>query len=694
MAMSKTFRLSSTTLPLLCMIAVAGCRSPLPKSATAPNASPAGTVNQSRLVRSEYKKGEIESLCTTALAKARSRFDEVGKLKPENRTIANTLLAFENALADLNDETAQLTFMNYVHLDSDIRKEAADCEEKLGVELVSIFARRDLYEAIRTQKERNKEEGRLKEQTLISFEQNGLKLPDDQLAKVKELQTQLTQKATQFSTRLNNDVSTVEFTEEELKGAKPDFLNRLKKTADGKFIVTTKSTDYLAVMENVSVDASRERMLKAYLNRGGPENTKLLEEAVQLRQKIAGLMQFKTWADYRTQPRMAKNTKAVTDFLGGLKKKLKRRNQQDMAQLLTFKKTLAPSTTSLNQWDIAYLSNQLLIRDYAVDQEEVRQYFPAETVVAGMFSVYSEILGVTYKEVPNAKVWAPGVKLYEIHDKGDNKLIGFFYTDFIPRPGKYGHAAAFPLISGRVLADGQYSLPVASVVANFTPPSGDKPSLLTHHEVETTFHEFGHIMHQTLTRAPYASLSGSNTAQDFVEAPSQMLENWVWQPEVMTRLSGLYHDPAKKLPPELIKKMVAAKDFQEGYSYTKQLLYASFDMTIHTEGGAVDTTKTFDDLYLSIMGMAPISGGRFPASFGHMMGGYDAGYYGYLWSKVFAQDMFSVFKKKGITNPEVGSRYRKVILERGNMQEAGDLLVEFLGRAPSSQAFYSDLHVQ
>jgi thimet oligopeptidase len=429
------------------------------------------------------------------------------------------------------------------------------------------------------------------------------------------------------------------------------------------------------------------------LNRQATANTKLLQQAVSLRAQIATLMGYKNWVDYRTSSgRMAKNSQVIMDFLNGLKGKLSQRNQADFAQLLKFKQELDPKATSVDQWDVGYLSYQLQKRDYSLDEEKIREYFPADVVVAGMFEVYAKMLGVRYAEVKNAKMWADGVKLYEIHDAKDDRLIGYFYTDFYPRDGKYGHAAAFPLIAGRQLGS-KYSLPISAIVANLTPPSGGKPSLLSHDDVQTIFHEFGHIMHQTLTRAPYASLSGSSVAQDFVEAPSQMLENWVWSPQILAMLSGHYLDHSKKLPQSLLTQMIAARDFGQGTAYTKQLLYALFDMKIHMHGADVDVTKAYDDLYRQVMGQEPLAGAHFAASFGHLMGGYDAGYYGYLWSQVYAQDMFTQFPSEDLTSATVGAHYRRTVLEQGNMKDALDILKEFLGRAPNNIAFFKKLHL-
>jgi thimet oligopeptidase len=433
--------------------------------------------------------------------------------------------------------------------------------------------------------------------------------------------------------------------------------------------------------------------LFAYYNRAVDKNVKLLEEAIQLRQKIASLMGYKTWADYRTDGRMAKNGTAVMTFLTGLQGKLLERERADLAKLLKFKQEYDPSAKRLEMWDIAYTAYQLKKRDYNLDDEKIKEYFPSDLVVKNMFNVYSQIFGVEYQQVVGAKVWDENVRLYKILDKQSKELIGFFFGDFIPRKGKYNHAAAFPLISGRAKVKG-YSYPIASIVANFSPPSGNKPSLMTHDEVETLFHEFGHIMHQTLTRAPYASLSGSSVAQDFVEAPSQMLENWVWDKDILNMLSGHYQNPSQKLPTELVDQLLAAKDFNSGYYYTRQLFLALEDMAMHTATGPVDTTTLHDALYRKIIGVEPVKGGHFNASFGHLMGGYDAGYYGYLWSEVYAQDMFTIFKKTGLLNGDTGGKYRKIVLEKGNMVEAIDLLREFLGRDPAFEAFYEKLGIK
>jgi thimet oligopeptidase len=575
-----------------------------------------------------------------------------------------------------------------------LRDEGSRCEELVGKFGVGIFTRKDLYVAIKDQQGRNADENRLLSETLKSFENNGLKLSVADLDKVRALKQELASAESQFSTNLNNDNTTVELSEAELAGLPADYVAGLARTPDGsKYVLTTRENDASIVLNNATNSEARRKWFSGYHNRQAAPNTTLLEKAIGLRQQIATLMGYPTWADYRIHGRMASDANTVMKFLTNLKDKLGGRTRDDLAKLLKFKQEGEPSAQKLDAWDVNYFSYQLKKRDYSLDDEKIREYFPADLVVAAMFEVYSQLLGVHYTEVSGAQVWSPDVKLYRIEDSKDNHLIGFFYTDFIPRANKYGHAAAFPLILGQQLENGSYSYPVASIVANLSAPSNGKPSLLSHDDVDTIFHEFGHIMHQTLTTAPYASLAGSSVAQDFVEAPSQMLENWVWDPVILNKLSGHYQDHSQKLPPELLKQMIEARNFNQGYRYMRQLFFGLTDMSYHTATGPVDTVVVMDKLYEQLFGIKALEGGHDAASFGHLMGGYDAGYYGYMWSEVYATDMFTRFSSSGLLNATVGGEYRQAVLERGNMEDALELLKRFLGREPNSDAFFAKLGI-
>ncbi len=649
------------------------------------------------VIKYNYKPNEITEFCTSQMKRTDERIAEVLKIPDKEKNFENTFKAYETITADLGESMAGPTFMNYVSTDKGLRTEAEQCEAQLGQYSVGLMTRRDIYDALVVADKKSKKIGptdkRLVEETLKAFKHNGLFLPDDKLKEVKKLKQKLTTLETKFSANLNENIDFVEMSKEDLDGIPESITSRFEKLLNGKFKVTTKSTDYVPFMENARNSDARRRMAIKYENKAAEKNTKILEEAVELRHQIAKLLKFKTWADYQTVDRMAKSGGKAMIFLNSLKTKLAIKNKQDLEKLLKLKKELYPETTHLDPWDGTYLANQLKKRDYSVDNEMIREYFPSNEVVKKMFDIYSKILGVNFVEVTDADVWAPNVHLYKIMDAQDSHFIAHFFTDFVPRDGKYGHAAAFTLVPGRIV-DGQYKTPVSAIVANFNPPSGGKPSLLDHGEVETLFHEFGHIMHQTLTKAAYASLSGSSVAHDFVEAPSQMLENWVWNASILKSLSGHYKDPSKKIPDNILNKLLETRDFNRGYFYTRQLLFGLFDMALHHSNKDLDPTATYKKLYKQLTTIDPLEETHFPAGFGHLMGGYDAGYYGYLWSEVFAQDMFTKFEKDGLLNTEVGLRYRREVLEKGDTVPADKMLVSFLGRKPNNKAFFKLLGIK
>jgi len=310
-----------------------------------------------------------------------------------------------------------------------------------------------------------------------------------------------------------------------------------------------------------------------------------------------------------------------------------------------------------------------------------------------MFDCFGPLFGVRFAEVTGAKVWAPGVKLYRVINAADERTLAYIYLDMFPRDGKYGHMMMVPLISGRAKG-AAYTVPVTAIVGNFRAPSGDIPSLLTHDDVEGLFHEFGHTLHGSLTRVPYASLSGSSVEWDFVETPSQALENWAWEPAVLDSISGNYANPKEKLPAALRDRIIAARDLDAGLKYTRMLVISTEDMTFHTADGPVDVTDIADKAYRDLMGIPPLEGGHEPATIGHFMGGYDAGYYSYLWAEVYALNIFARFKKDGLFNAATGAAYRHWILEQGNMQDGTVLLFGFLKKEPGMDVFYERLHIQ
>ena len=321
------------------------------------------------------------------------------------------------------------------------------------------------------------------------------------------------------------------------------------------------------------------------------------------------------------------------------------------------------------------------------------QYFSLEPLIEGMFEITGDVFGLEYERVAETKAWHPDVYLYAIKNRGTDEPIAYFYADLFPRDGKYGHAAAFALQYGRTTtaADGspEYVKPVAAIVANFTKPTTDSPSLLQHSEAVTLWHEFGHILHLCLTTVDLVRFSGYDTEWDFVEAPSQIMENWMWEPEVLQRFAR-HHDTGEAIPASLVDQLVAARDLNIALTTLRQMFLGELDMGMHATADPVDLDALYRDTY-ELTQLPFHEGTFFPGVFGHLMGGYDAGYYGYLWAQVYGDDMFSVFEEEGTLSPEVGRRYRQEVLAAGGSRDAIDHLRAFLGREPSSDAFLAKL---
>jgi thimet oligopeptidase len=653
------------------------------------------------LLRWKYTPEEIAQLCDQAEKTATQKLAALVAVPDAQRTFANSFNAYEQSMTDYSDAVTRLSFMKEVHPDAKVREAAAACEERAGKFYVQVGARKDLYLALKgylsnagASEKLDAVDQRLIEITMRDFRRNGLELSDANREKLVQIRSRLAELGTQYSSNLDNDTTSYEVTKAELAGMPDNFLARLKKAADGKYIVTTKYPDYYPVMENCSVEATRKKAWLAFNSRETAKNLPLLAEAVAKRDEAAKLLGFATHADFVTEDRMAKSGKAVVSFLDRLKDELKPGRDALNAKMLTLKrKETHDKKAQLQTWDWRYFLNEIRKSDYAIDDEQVRAYFPADKVLAGMFQVYQTLFGVKFDEVPNTDNWADGVKLYTMHDAQSGKLLAKFYIDLFPRPGKYGHAASFPIGVAREVSAG-YQIPLSALVVNFNPPENGKVAHLSVDEVETLFHEFGHIVHGSLTTARYNTLAGTNVDTDFVEAPSQMLENWVYQPEVLALITQDPKDPSKTMPADLASHIAKARTYNAGVRYTRQVFLASFDVYIHTHGASVDIDKADHELREQITGYPANKDEHFAASFGHLMGGYDAGYYGYLWSKVFADDMFTRFEKEGVLNPKTGHDYRNAILAMGRVQEPDVLLRKFLGRDPDEHAFLRLLGIE
>lgn len=646
-----------------------------------------------RHIQTHYEPGEISILTNQAILTANNSLNEIGCIPSKDRTVNNTLIQFDRVMSDLNDKILPMILMGYVYPDLSISAEGMEAEEKLKTFFFNVYTRRDLYRAFKNITSANPEETRLLFLILREYKKNGLELSDTQIAEVRDLRENLTKIEGEFSANLNNDNTTLVFTAEELTGIPIETVRTFSQTENGTYLVTTKYPDFNPVMDNAVSGETRKRMYSAYVNRQAENNTKLLEEAIMLRQEIATKLGYDSWASYRIDGRMAGTPENVSVFLDSLKGPLHRRVLEEKALLLRLKLKDDPTAINLDPWDIRYYTEKLKKQNYSFDKEKVREYFPLEKVREGMFTLYGDLFGIRFETVEGADVWAPDVTLYKVINIPDDQVIAYIYFDLFPRDGKYGHLMMSPLNSPRFNEGGAYIIPVSVIVGNMPVPTAERPSLLSFDEVEGLFHEFGHILHGSLTTAPYGLWSGSNTEIDFVETPSQAFEEWIWTPGVIDLVSGHYLNQSDKLPVEIRDNLIESRDIDIGLRYGRQWTIAREDMDYHTIQGPVDITSISDSLYQEMMDITPIEGGHEPATIGHLAGGYDAGYYSYLWSKIYALNVFSRFENEGVRNASTGADFRRWILEQGNMKDGKVLLRGFLGKEPSADEFFNRLNL-
>jgi Zn-dependent oligopeptidase len=658
--------------------------------------SSAATFNASEQLHFDVDAPTLLQTCRDSKKRAEGALAQIAALPATARTFDNTVWALDRTVFDLSDETSSDVFLKEVSVSSAVRAAGNDCEILLSQFSVDIYSREDLYKALKDYAAKREalkgEDARLLEKTLLDFRRSGLELSPDKRAEVVKARKRIAELQSLFNKNINDSKDFALFTKAQLDGLPDAFVAKLEKAGD-LYKVGVDYPTYFPFMDNDRDPSARKALEGKFNDRAARLNLSIFKEALDLRLKAAKLLGYSSHAQFAVEPNMAHDPTTINAFLKRLRDKLKPQALDEREVLLAYKRALEGKSSdgALHAWDWRYYDNVLRKTKYEVDSEKVREYFPADLVIEQLLGVYQKLLGLRFREIPDGAKWNSDVRLFEVVDAAGGPPLAYFYMDLFPREGKYGHAAAFNLITERLKVDGSSQKPVSAIVANMDKPTADRPSLLDHKEVETLFHEFGHIMHQTLSKTKYGRFSGSNTAQDFVEAPSQMLENWVWNADVLQSLSGHYKDRSKKLPAELLQKMIAAKNADVALVNLRQLLFGTVDMAYHDARVPDDTTRTYAQTAQDVS-LIPMSDGTHPqASFGHLMGGYDAGYYGYMWSKVYAQDMFSVFSAQGIMNPAIGRRYREEILERGSSRDEMDSLKAFLGRAPNEAAFLDSI---
>ncbi|QQR65192.1 Zn-dependent oligopeptidase [Candidatus Kaiserbacteria bacterium] len=652
-----------------------------------PKDLPVKTLSKSDFAWVDWQPKHFRNFPNKAISELKNDYDVIKKIPSSERTFENTVCALEQCGREYGQKIHYVGFLSEVSPKKSVREMAHKVTEEFSHLIVDVVYDEGIYRALCEYAEKKEklhgEDKILFDDTMRGYRRMGFGLPKRKQEVLKKNLKELSRLSITFRKNINDYKDYITLTADEAIGLSNRFLSSLKKDSRGRYLVSLEYPEIGPFLENSPNDLKRKEIVDKNARKGGPANIKLLKRIIALRQANAKLLDYKTFAHYAIEERMAKTPENVMKFLNSIVKKVEKGAQNDKNELLSFKREFTKNPRVSIEYYDSYYVNQLQKQKYSVDSEKIREYFPFEKVREGVFGTYQKLFSVKFERVLDYPLWHPDVELYAITE--NKKILAYFSMDLFPRDGKYGHAAAFDLIDGRV-KEGHYIAPLAALVCNFSKPSKENPSLLSHDEVETFFHEFGHIMHDVLTKTRYESQAGFHVAWDFVEMPSQMLENWGWNKDILRKISGHYKTNAR-LPEMLITNMLRAQKFRISTMYLRQMLLSLFDMKLHFERAPGAPQEIYRQMVKDIVGHTLPKTQLFPAGFGHIVGGYEAGYYSYAWAKVYAQDMFTRFESEGILNTKTGNDYRTWILEKGGSIDEMTLIKKFLGRAPNNKAF-------
>ncbi|CAI4284304.1 BAK_1a_G0004960.mRNA.1.CDS.1 [Saccharomyces cerevisiae] len=667
-----------------------------------------------------FTPSDISGKTNEIINNSNNFYDSMSKVEsPSVGNFVEPFMKFENELGPIIN---QLTFLQHVSSDKEIRDASVNSSMKLDELNIDLSLRHDIFlqfarvwQDVQSKADSvERETFKYVEKSYKDYIHSGLELDEGNRLKIKEIKKKISVNSINFSKNLGEQKEYITFTKEQLEGVPDSILTQFETIKSDKdsnetlYKVTFKYPDIFPVMKLASSAQTRKQAFLADQNKV-PENEAILLDTLKLRDELASLLGYDTYANYNLYDKMAKDSTTVMNFLNDLKDKLIPLGRKELQVLQDMK---AEDVKKLNQgadpnyyiWDHRYYDNKYLLENFNVDLEKISEYFPLEATITGMLEIYETLFNLKFietKDSQNKSVWHDDVKQIAVWNMDDPKspnFVGWIYFDLHPRDGKYGHAANFGLSSSFMIDDTTRSYPVTALVCNFSKSTKDKPSLLKHNEIVTFFHELGHGIHDLVGQNKESRFNGPGSVPwDFVEAPSQMLEFWTWNKNELINLSSHYKT-GEKIPESLINSLIKTKHVNGALFTLRQLHFGLFDMKVHTckDLQNLSICDTWNQLRQDISLIS--NGGTLSKgydSFGHIMSdSYSAGYYGYLWAEVFATDMYHTKFAKDPLNTKNGIQYRDIVLARGGLYDINDNLKEFLGREPSKDAFLKELGLQ
>lgn len=632
---------------------------------------------------------------------AKKQIKKILDIDDTQRTFANTAKPLDN-LARLSDMAILAQVSEVLELLSPIkamRDAAHDATIKIGEIFIDIFSDKKLYNAFKAYVEGNAQTEELTaeqryflNETMKDFKRGGLELDDKTLEQVKHVKKELASLTLDFDKNIAEDNRTVELTKQQLAGLPDDFIAALKQTAHGTYSVGIDYPSYFPIMQQAISSDTRKKMYHASNNRGYPANAELLKKIIAKRDELAQLLGYSSYTHYELAEQMVKSPERAQEFLNSLIKRADIKEQQEFQALIKDlpEGVLLTDDGKMQPWDFAFVQDRFKKNNYDIDEEKISEYFPVEETIKGLLSIYESFLSLQFEEAQIYGLWSNDVRCLKVSEKDSGQLIGYLLLDLYPRANKYSHAAHSTVLTATYDKDNRPNIAVSVIMANFPKGRGDKPPLFKREDVKTFFHEFGHAMHALLGRTHIASFGGTAVKRDFVELPSQMLEEWMWDRDILKLVSSHY-ETGQEMPDDLIDRILAMKHVSSGAFVQRQCALSVLALDYFLEGADKDVRQIAQDVQSTIaknIAYAPDT--NFYASFGHLSG-YGSKYYGYLWSRVFALDLFYEIKKHGLLDPVIGKRYIDMVIGRGGSDDPDNLLRDFLGREPNSDAFFKDM---
>ena len=681
----------------LALISSCNMKNPLLTESSAPFGAP-----QFDKIQDEHYLPAFEA----GIAEAKAEIDAI-VANPDEPTFENTIEAMEYAGKTLDQVAGIFYNLMEANTNDTMQAVAEQVSPMLTEYSMYVSLNNDLFQRVKAVYQKKDELGLDKDQLKLlednykSFVRGGANLSDEDKALYSKWSEELSLATLQFSKNVlaATNAYTLHVTDSAELAGLPEYVKTMAaETAKEKglegWAFTLQYPSFSPFMKYSENRELRRQLWTAYNSRaigGENDNTEIVKQIVDLRIKIANILGYETYADYALEERMAKSRTTVNEFIKNLLEPSMKYAKKDVADVLAYARKNGFEDTKLMPWDFSYWSERYQEAEYALNAEELKPYFQLESCIDAVFGLANRLYGINFKELDDVPVYHEDVKVYEVTE-ADGTHLALFYADFFPRASKRG-GAWMTEFRGQSIRDGKEYRPFISIVCNFTKPTANAPSLITHDEFTTFLHEFGHALHGIFAQGRYGSLTGTSVSRDFVELPSQIMENWAFEPEYLNSFAKHYQT-GEPIPAELIEKVVAAKNYLAGYGQVRQLYFGYLDMAWHTlkEVPAMSTLEFEQQTLAPYAVMPAVEGTGFSTSFSHIFsGGYSAGYYSYKWAEVLEADAFSLFKEKGIFNTEVSSSFRENILSKGGTEDADILYRNFRGHNPQPEALMKKL---